>query len=254
MNRTRWWLLRRNFFGMAAIAKKDIKLYYVKGPVIVFGLLFPFFLFLAFSLGRNLSAEMFTAPMLSMAVFFTSASVGPIIAPWETRMRTLEKLLTTPVSVPAMIIGDVVAGLIFGFIISLVALVGTVLTLHVSVNMPLGLAASMLVGCFAFSSLGILLSSPPTDNPSDVMMLSNLVKLPLIFVSGVFVPLSQMSVLGRSMAMFSPLTYFADVATGALGGTSVHSVVFDLTFLLAFGMVFLVLAAVLHDKSMSKRF
>jgi len=253
MNRTRW-LLSRNFFGMVAVAKKDIKLYYVKGPVIVFGLLFPFFLFLAFSLGRNLSAEMFTAPMLSMAVFFTAASVGPIIAPWETRMRTLEKLLTTPISVPAIIIGDVVAGLIFGMVISSIALVGTVLALGVSVSTPLGLAISMLVGCFCFSSLGILLSSPPTDNPSNVMMLSNLIKLPLIFVSGVFVPLSQMSNLGRTMAMFSPLTYFADVATGALGRLSVHSVVFNTTILFLFGLAFMVLAAFLHGKSMSRRF
>jgi ABC-2 type transport system permease protein len=36
-----------------AIAKKDIRIYYLKGPVLIFGILFPTFLFLAFVIGRN---------------------------------------------------------------------------------------------------------------------------------------------------------------------------------------------------------
>ena len=31
-----------------AIARKDIRIYYSKGPVVIFGLLFPVFLFLSF--------------------------------------------------------------------------------------------------------------------------------------------------------------------------------------------------------------
>jgi ABC-2 type transport system permease protein len=30
-----------------AIAKKDIRIYYLKGPVVIFGILFPVFLFMA---------------------------------------------------------------------------------------------------------------------------------------------------------------------------------------------------------------
>ena len=35
------------------IAKKDILIYYSKGPVIIFGILLPIFLFLAFWIGRD---------------------------------------------------------------------------------------------------------------------------------------------------------------------------------------------------------
>lgn len=36
-----------------AIAKKDIRIYYLRGPVIIFGVLFPLFLFMAFMIGRD---------------------------------------------------------------------------------------------------------------------------------------------------------------------------------------------------------
>ncbi|NHW44822.1 MAG: ABC transporter permease, partial [Candidatus Verstraetearchaeota archaeon] len=42
-----------------AVAEKNIKIYYLKGPVIVFGLVFPLFLALAYVIGRNIALEEF---------------------------------------------------------------------------------------------------------------------------------------------------------------------------------------------------
>jgi len=39
------------------ISKKDLSIYYLKGPVIIYGLLLPAFLFIAFAVGRNLSTS-----------------------------------------------------------------------------------------------------------------------------------------------------------------------------------------------------
>ncbi len=35
----------------------------------------------------------------------------------------------------------------------------------------------------------MLLAVPPTNVPSNIMMLSTLIKFPLVFISGIFVPL-----------------------------------------------------------------
>ena len=48
------------------------------------------------------------------------------------------------------------------------------------------------LGALAFAALGVLLAARSTDTHSEVMMLSNLVRLPLIFVSGVLVPIDRM--------------------------------------------------------------
>ena len=45
------------FSRSLAIVKKDMLILYLKGPVVIMGLLFPFFLFGAFLIGRNLSHE-----------------------------------------------------------------------------------------------------------------------------------------------------------------------------------------------------
>jgi len=63
-----WEQLKRSF----AIAKKDIRIYYSKGPVVVFGLIFPLFLLLAFTIGRNVSAKELFPGLIGMAVFFTA--------------------------------------------------------------------------------------------------------------------------------------------------------------------------------------
>ena len=41
-----------------AIAKKDIRIYYSKGPVLIFGIFMPLFLFLAFLTGKGQTASL----------------------------------------------------------------------------------------------------------------------------------------------------------------------------------------------------
>ena len=62
-----------------AIVKKDMLIFYLKGPVVIMGLLFPFFMFAAFLIGRNLSHAYLFVALISMTAFFTSTAVGPTI-------------------------------------------------------------------------------------------------------------------------------------------------------------------------------
>ena len=106
--------LLRQLRGSLAIAEKDARIYYVKPPLIIFGILFPVFFFLAFGLGKQLLPHVLVPGLVAMTLFFTSSSVGPLVTPWERTARTYERLLTTPVSVFSLLLGDVLAGIIFG--------------------------------------------------------------------------------------------------------------------------------------------
>ena len=59
------------------------------------------------------------------------------------------------------------------------------------------LISGIFLSSFCFSSLGVLLASPAVKSPSNIMMLSSLVRFPLIFISGIFIPLSELSPAGR---------------------------------------------------------
>lgn len=83
-------LLGQQLRRALTIAKKDLRIYYSKGPVVVFGVLFPIFLFFAFSIGRHMWIEFMIPGLLGMILFFTATAVSPIVVPWETQARTLE--------------------------------------------------------------------------------------------------------------------------------------------------------------------
>jgi len=235
------------------IARKDLRIYYKRGPVLIFGLIMPFFLFLAFFIGRNMPMERLFTGLLSMTIFFSAMSIGPAIVPFEARSKTLERLVSTPVSVWALMIGDVIGSFIYGLLISMVPLmIG--LVLGVNIIHWLTLCLGMILAAFCFASFGILLSAyPPTDIPSTVMMVSNLVKFPLVFISGVFIPIWEIHDWGRIIASVSPLTYFTDLVNYCTQGTSYYSVYVDFAALIGFTSLFLIVAIRLHERTLPER-
>ncbi|WXG39749.1 MAG: ABC transporter permease [Candidatus Freyarchaeum deiterrae] len=235
------------------IAKKNIRIYYLKGPVITFGILMPVFLALAFSIGRNVSLSSLMPGLFAMTLFFTATAVGPLIMPWETTMRTLERLVSTPASLPAIILGDVIASVIFGIIISVVPLVVGVFT-GVTIANFLILIVGMVIAAFCFSCLGELFSVPPTSMPAPVMMLASVVRFPLVFISGIFIPVEQLPGWGQAIALFSPLTYFTDLVRYATQGSGYFPVFVDIGMLILFSAIFLFAAIIIHKRNLSKRF
>jgi ABC-2 type transport system permease protein len=233
--------------GSLVILKKNARLYYLKPPVLIFGVLFPVFFFLAFKMGRPITPENVVPGMVAMALWFTSSAVGPLVTPWERRARTYERLISTPVSLPAILAGDVTSGLLFGICLSVVpVLLGLGLTDTSIENMPL-LIAGIVMGALSFASLGVLLAAPPASSPSNIMLLTNLVRLPLLFVSGIFVPIRQMPVWARWIAPLSPLSYAGDLIRTAFGDSAFFPVWLSLLMLLVFTTVLFLASCKFHN-------
>jgi len=236
-----------------AIAKKDIRIYYSKGPVVIFGILFPVFLFLAFFIGRNLPLEFMMPGLLAMVVFFTATAISPAVAPWEAQARTLERLMSCPVTFSAIVLGDIMGSFVFGVTISLVLVViSLVIGIATLTQLPL-LVLAVILAALCFSSLGLIFSAAPTSLPSTTMMLSSMVKFPLIFISGIFIPLTELPVWGQVVAYISPLTYFTDIARHCIQNTGHLAMGVDFIALVAFTVLFLLLAMKLHQKTMPRR-
>ena len=236
-----------------AVAEKDLRIYYKRGPVLIFGLIMPFFLFVSFFIGRNMPTKRLFTGLLGMTIFFSSMSIGPAIVPFEARSKTLERLISTPISVWALLIGDVIASFLYGLSISIIPII-IGLAIGVSITGGVILCLGMLLAAFCFACFGNLLSAyPPTDIPSTVMMISNLVKFPLVFISGVFIPIWEMQDWMRIIASFSPLTYFTDLVNYCTQGISYYSVFVDFIALLGFTMLFLVVSIKIHEKTLPDR-
>jgi ABC-2 type transport system permease protein len=227
----------RQAHGALVIVKKNALLYYLRPPVLIFGVLFPVFFFLAFKMGRPIPPANIVPGMVAMALWFTATAVGPLVTPWERRARTYERLIATPVSLRAILAGDVVSGLLFGVCLSVVPIVLGLALTDASVARPSLLLGGIVLGALSFASLGVLLAAPPASSPSNIMLLSNLVRLPLLFVSGIFVPIAQMPSWARWIAPLSPLSYAGDLIRSGFGRPGYFPASLSFLMLLAFTAV-----------------
>jgi len=235
-----------------AIAKKDLSIYYLRGPVIIQGLLIPAFLFISFSFRRNVPLDFLIPGLLGMALFFSVSAITPVIAPWETKMRTFERLISSPIDLWAIILGDIFASVLFGLFITSFVLLASVFLLGVKIiNLPLILGTG--IAAFCFSALGILISASPTDNPSDIMLVATLIKFPLLFISGIFVPITEIGQL-KFLSFISPLTYYTDLVRYSVQGVSQFSPYTNLIVILGFAVFFFLVSIKWHEASLDKRF
>jgi ABC-2 type transport system permease protein len=238
--------------GILVITGKNMRLYYTKPPVLMFGLLFPLFMFFAFFVGRHLDLTTFFPAFLAMMLFFTASSVGPLITPWEKREKTYERLLSYPITQDSIILGDVMAGAIFGIGISLLVWIAGIFFVPIAIANPEFFVLAFLLGTLSCAALGALLASPASDSPPNVMIFSNLIRFPLIFISGIFVPLQQMEGWALTLAYCSPLTYLVDLFNAAMSGRSVFSPLVDCSVLFIASVGFIFAARVIQIRNMMK--
>ena len=97
-----------------------------------------------------------------------------------------------------------------------------------------------------------VLAQGDLNAPSQIMMLSSLVRLPLIFISVVFVPHAAMPQLGQWLSPLSPLSYSADLIRVGFGGTPYFPLPVDVAALIGFAALFLAAARFIHRLTRDK--
>ena len=231
-----------------AIAKKDITIYYFKPNIIVIGALFPLFMFLAFAAGNSAGPSVMIPGLIAITILFSSSSIEPVSIPIERRMKTFDRLVSAPISLHAIILGESLSGFLYSIGIAIVPLVAGLLIFGTPITNFLVLIAGILLTSFCFATMGTLFAAYPTESPGDIMSMLNLVRLPLIFISGVFIPIESIPAIGQVAAYFSPLTYGNDLIQSAYHGHTHFNPLLDIAMLCIFILVFQVFADHLYRR------
>ncbi len=231
---------------------KDMKLYYFKGPTVVMGILMPLFLWLAFVVGKGISFTESIPALIALSSFFTSSSITPIIMPWEARQKTLEMLLSRPVTLYSILLGTALASSLFGIFISFLLVIIGILVNVIPCN-PLLLALGIIVASTCYSFMGLLFSAIPSDIPADAVMLSSAVRLPLVFISGIFIPIQNLPEYLKPLAFISPLTYFSDLVNNIYSHNSIFNPIIDIIILISLTAILATTALILNKRTLTKR-
>lgn len=231
------------------VAVKDVKVYYMTPPMIMFGLLLPLFLFFSFSIKREIGVDVGIARLLALTTFFTASSAGPVIIPLERRTGTYDRLLAAPMGLGTLLLGKTLVGAFFATTVSMVPLLIGLLALGVTVADGWLLAVGIPLASLAFSAFGLVFASIPSQSVGSIMMPSTLVRWPLMFISGIFIPLADMAPWARILAYISPLTYAQDLMNHAVLGAGFLNPWLDLFLLPLLLVLFLIPAARLHQRA-----
>lgn len=189
------------------IAAKDMRTYYLKPPLISWGMLFPAVMILAFYLRSPADVRTLVPGLVALTVLFGATSVEAVVIAFEKRIGAMERLVMAPVSHAALLIGKSASGALFG------TATGTLVWLIASValGVPLHLAALLVIALssVAFALLGVLIALLMRE-VFDAMTVSNFARFPMIFICGVFMPIATMAPALRVVAAVLPLSYTVD--------------------------------------------
>lgn len=249
-------MIKNSILKVWILCKKNISLYIKKGPVLIFGLMFPFFMTLSWVIGRDISLNHVFIGIISMTSFFTATAISPVVLPFETREKSLERILASPISISQILFGIILASNLYSFIITSIITIIFILIFSIAFN-PLTTIIFLFLGIFLMSILGsllgLLVAANPTDMTPNVMILMNLIKFPLLFMSGIFIPLNNLPPQLVFLSFCSPITFLTDLLRFCVDKSNFFMYEFDIFMLILWIAFLFIISYILHKKTMPKR-
>ena len=229
-----------NWIAFWSIFTKDIKTYYLKGPNVNWGIIFPISWALMQLFSRADASMIDLLPgLITMSVLFGSTSMLAVTITFERSSRTFERLMLSPIGFNVLILAKIMGAIVFGFIIAAVPIIFASFFVSLSgINWGMVLLAAFLIAITS-TLLGLLVSIP-AEVVHDAMAYTNILRFPMMFLCGLFIPLSTLPVFIRPLSYAMPLTYGTDMLNGAITGTNTMAPLLCVPIMLAFALLIFV--------------
>ncbi|MCX5751980.1 MAG: ABC transporter permease [Candidatus Saganbacteria bacterium] len=176
--------------------------------------------------------ELFTVITLLGLVLITTAIVN------EKQFGTIEQLMVSPLKTYEIILPKVITMMGVIFSVVFIALFVVLRPLGVPlVGSIWELFIVTLLYIFTLTGYGLLIATL-SKNLSETILISFLILLPILFLSGMYVPIESLSPWMQVLIGFSPLKYYLNLAYGVfLKGNSILFMWKDFCSLLTLGVV-----------------
>jgi ABC-2 type transport system permease protein len=191
------------------IAKKDMGAYYLKPPLISWGLMLPIVFVFAFYFRNPTGIKEVVPGLIGLTLLFSCTSMAAIVITFEKRIGALERLLLAPLNFRTILLGKTLGSTLFGVIITFCIAIFLIPMIGLSVKKPFSFVMIIIFSGLAFSLLGILISVGVKE-VFEAMTMSNFLRFPMIFLCGVFFSVSSMPFPLPVVSYLLPLTYTVD--------------------------------------------
>lgn len=227
------------------ILKKDIANYYLKPPNISWGIIFPLsWTLMQFFRSPDSNILELLPGLIAMSVLFGTTSMLAVTITFERSGYSFTRLLLAPISLNLMVLAKITGAILFGIFNAFVpALFASFfIDLH-TINFGMVTLAVVLIAITS-TLLGLLIAIS-AKQVFEAQTFSNFFRFPMLFLCGLFIPLSSLPVFLLPISYCLPLTYGTDILNGAITGTNTISPLVGVPVM--FGFVILLFAICRHN-------
>lgn len=223
----------RTFIAFWNILSKDMKNYYLKPPNISWGIIFPF-AWMLMMLVKSKSAfdinEAFPG-IVVISVLFGTTSMLSVTITFERKSRSFERLLLAPISMELLILAKTTGAILFGIFNSAIPVLISIIFFDSTVNnWPVLIAGIILLA--VISTLLALFISVSAKEVFEAQTYSNFYRFPMIFLCGLFIPVSSLPVFIQPLSYILPVTYGVDILKYSISGANSLSIALDMVVLI----------------------
>lgn len=220
------------------ILKKDIQNYYLKPPNISWGIIFPLswalMQMIRSSGGMNLSDIREMLPgLMAMSVLFGTTSMLAVTITFERKGRSFDRLLLAPIPQSAMVVAKLSGAVLFGLFNAFVPVMFAAFFVNLAgINWGAVLLAVFLIAVTS-ALLGLTIAVSARE-VFEAQTFSNFFRFPMLFLCGLFFPISSLPIFLQPLSYLLPLTYGTDLLEGAILGSGMLPFTLCIFILLAF--------------------
>lgn len=224
------WIAFWNIFA------KDMRTYYLKPPNISWGLIFPlawtgmFFIKSGSGLG---SIPTLLPGLVAVSILFGTTSMLAVTVTFEKKNRSFERLLLAPIPLEILMLSKTGGAILFGTLNAFVPIgMAAFLSDLSQVTWVIFVPAIFLIAV-ASTFLGLFIAVAVSE-VFEAQTFSNFFRFPMIFLCGLFFPISKLPLFLKPLAYSLPLTYGVDMLHGAVNGDFALPLILDLAMLASF--------------------
>ena len=213
----------KTWIAFSNILLKDMRTYYLKPPNISWGLIFPlawtgmFFIRSGDGFG---SITNLLPGVVAVSILFGTTSMLAVTVTFEKKNRSFERLLLAPISFELLMLAKTSGAILFGVVNAFIPVLIAAFFVDLSGLAWLTFASTIVLIAISSAFLGLFIAVAVSEI-FEAQTFSNFFRFPMLFLCGLFFPISELPVFLQPVSFALPLTYGADLLHGAVHGGNI---------------------------------
>ncbi|MBN2551407.1 MAG: ABC transporter permease, partial [Spirochaetales bacterium] len=158
--------------------------------------------------------------VVAMSILFGTTSMLAVTITFERRSRSFERLLLAPIDLSLLMLAKTGGAILFGTLNACVPILVAAFVVELSGVLWPAVIGSILLIAATSTFLGLFISVA-VHEVFEAQTFSNFFRFPMLFLCGLFIPISALPVFIRPLSFVLPLTYGVDILKAAINGIGI---------------------------------